>query len=185
MARLRGEIARLESKVQSLTSWPTSTVNRTSNTAAAHAPIGGADRPCAALRRSWGDAVRRYRRLEKAQRPAGHHAGDEALIRCPRCWSARARGDVSRGLGGDEFALYWNMRRGDCGETATRMVERIAACEFSTRARHIRVSVAIGGRLIAARTTGGDHGSRRRGDVQEKVRSGLAAFSQIITVRGR
>ena len=82
----------------------------------------------------------------------GHQAGDEALIRVSEMLVSGVRsGDCVARLGGDEFGII--LEHADeaiAAETATRLVERIAACEFSHEGAPLPLSVAIGVGIIAA-----------------------------------
>jgi diguanylate cyclase (GGDEF)-like protein len=82
----------------------------------------------------------------------GHLAGDEALIRVSQVLVGGVRsGDCVARLGGDEFGII--LEHADeaiAGETAARLVERIAACEFSHDGAPLPLSVAIGVGIISA-----------------------------------
>ncbi len=82
----------------------------------------------------------------------GHQAGDEALIRVSEMLVSGVRsGDCVARLGGDEFGII--LEHADdaiATETATRLVERIAACDFSHEGAPLPLSVAIGVGIIAA-----------------------------------
>jgi diguanylate cyclase (GGDEF)-like protein len=82
----------------------------------------------------------------------GHQAGDEALIRVSEMLVSGVRsGDCVARLGGDEFGiLLEHADEAIAAETATRLVERIAACEFSHEGAALPLSVAIGVGIIAA-----------------------------------
>ncbi|MEO8547802.1 MAG: GGDEF domain-containing protein [Sphingomicrobium sp.] len=82
----------------------------------------------------------------------GHHAGDEALIRVSEMLVSGVRsGDCVARLGGDEFGiLLEHADEAIAAETATRLIERIAACEFSHEGAPLPLSVAIGVGIIAA-----------------------------------
>jgi diguanylate cyclase (GGDEF)-like protein len=82
----------------------------------------------------------------------GHQAGDEALIRVSEMLVSGVRsGDCVARLGGDEFGiLLEHADEAIAAETATRLVERIAACEFSHEGAPLPLSVAIGVGIIAA-----------------------------------
>jgi diguanylate cyclase (GGDEF)-like protein len=82
----------------------------------------------------------------------GHQAGDEALIRVSEMLVSGVRsGDCVARLGGDEFGII--LEHADeaiAAETATRLVERIADCEFSHEGAPLPLSVAIGVGVIGA-----------------------------------
>ncbi|HUE80035.1 MAG TPA: GGDEF domain-containing protein [Sphingomicrobium sp.] len=82
----------------------------------------------------------------------GHQAGDEALIRVSEMLVSGVRaGDCVARLGGDEFGiLLEHADEAIANETAARLVERIAACDFSHDGTPLPLSVAIGVGIIAA-----------------------------------
>ena len=82
----------------------------------------------------------------------GHKAGDEALIRVSEMLVSGVRsGDCVARLGGDEFGiLLEHADEAIATETAARLVERIAACDFSHDGAPLPLSVAIGVGIIAA-----------------------------------
>jgi diguanylate cyclase (GGDEF)-like protein len=82
----------------------------------------------------------------------GHQAGDEALIRVSEMLVSGVRsGDCVARLGGDEFGiLLEHADEAIAAETAARLVERIAACDFSHDGAPLPLSVAIGVGIIAA-----------------------------------
>ena len=82
----------------------------------------------------------------------GHKAGDEALIRVSEMLVSGVRsGDCVARLGGDEFGiLLEHADEAIAVETAARLVERIAACDFSHDGAPLPLSVAIGVGIIAA-----------------------------------
>lgn len=81
----------------------------------------------------------------------GHKAGDEALIRVSEMLVSGVRsGDCVARLGGDEFGiLLEHADEAIANETASRLVERIACCEFSHDGAPLPLSVAIGVGMIA------------------------------------
>jgi diguanylate cyclase (GGDEF)-like protein len=153
IARLRNEIARLESKVQQLDQL-------------AHLdPLIGLPNRRGFMRQL--DAliarVQRYGDhgamlfvdidgLKGINDSHGHQAGDEALIRVSEMLVSGVRsGDCVARLGGDEFGII--LEHADdaiATETATRLVERIADCGFSHEGAPLPLSVAIGVGIIAA-----------------------------------
>ena len=82
----------------------------------------------------------------------GHPAGDEALIQVAELLAGGVRkSDCVARLGGDEFGIL--LERADsasAAETAQRLVERIAACEFRYDGHQLKLGVAIGVGLIEA-----------------------------------
>jgi diguanylate cyclase (GGDEF)-like protein len=80
----------------------------------------------------------------------GHQAGDEALIRVSEMLVSGVRsGDCVARLGGDEFGiLLEHADEAIAAETAARLVERIAACDFSHDGAPLPLSVAIGVGII-------------------------------------
>ena len=82
----------------------------------------------------------------------GHKAGDEALIRVSEMLVSGVRaGDCVARLGGDEFGiLLEHADEAIAGETAARLVERIAGSGFSHGGAPLPLSVAIGVGLIQA-----------------------------------
>jgi diguanylate cyclase (GGDEF)-like protein len=153
IARLRGEIARLQSKVQHLDQL-------------AHLdPLIGLPNRRGFMRQL--DAliarVKRYGDhgamlfvdidgLKGINDSRGHKAGDEALIRVSELLVSGVRsGDCVARLGGDEFGIL--LEHADeiiAEETAARLVERIAGCDFSHDGAKLPLSVAIGIGMIDA-----------------------------------
>jgi diguanylate cyclase (GGDEF)-like protein len=80
----------------------------------------------------------------------GHKAGDEALIRVSQMLVSGVRhGDCVARLGGDEFGiLLEHADEAVAKETAARLVERIAASDFSHDGAPLPLSVAIGVGMI-------------------------------------
>jgi diguanylate cyclase (GGDEF)-like protein len=76
----------------------------------------------------------------------GHQAGDEALIQVARLLVGGVRkSDVVARIGGDEFAILLGHSDEDSArETAKRLVDLIASCEFVHGGRTLPLSVAIG-----------------------------------------
>ena len=76
----------------------------------------------------------------------GHPAGDEALIRVAELLMSGVRqGDCVARLGGDEFAiLLAHANEKSAHETAERLVDQIAGCEFRHDGAALPLSVAIG-----------------------------------------
>lgn len=85
----------------------------------------------------------------------GHRAGDEALIEVAELLSCGVRkSDVVARIGGDEFGiLLENADEASAHETASRLIDAIAACEFLHEGNELPLSVAIGVGLIDASDT--------------------------------
>lgn len=151
--RLRGEIARLQSKVQQLDQL-------------AHLdPLIGLPNRRGFMRQLDGliSRVKRYADqgamlfvdidgLKGINDSHGHRAGDEALVRVSEMLVSGVRnGDCVARLGGDEFGiLLEHADQAIASETAARLVERIAECGFSHDGTPLPLSVAIGVGIIAA-----------------------------------
>lgn len=82
----------------------------------------------------------------------GHQAGDEALIRVAQMLVRGVRsGDCVARLGGDEFGvLLEHADEAIAAETAARLVERIAGCDFSHDGAPLPLGVAVGIGMIGA-----------------------------------
>jgi len=80
----------------------------------------------------------------------GHPAGDEALIQVANMLSGGVRkSDCVARLGGDEFGiLLERASEEDARETATRLVSRVAGSEFCFDGACLPLSVAIGVAVI-------------------------------------
>jgi diguanylate cyclase (GGDEF)-like protein len=85
----------------------------------------------------------------------GHRAGDEALIQVADLLSSGVRkSDVCARIGGDEFGiLLENADEDSAHETASRLIDMIAACEFVHNGDELPLSVAIGVGLIDSSDT--------------------------------
>jgi diguanylate cyclase (GGDEF)-like protein len=85
----------------------------------------------------------------------GHQAGDQALIQVARLLSGGVRkSDIVARLGGDEFGiLLVHSDEASARETATRLVELIADCEFIHAGQALPLSVAIGVGMVAGDDT--------------------------------
>jgi diguanylate cyclase (GGDEF)-like protein len=80
----------------------------------------------------------------------GHRAGDEALIQVAGLLSSGVRkSDMVARIGGDEFGiLLENADQASAHETASRLIDLIAGCEFVHDGDELPLSVAIGVGLI-------------------------------------
>jgi diguanylate cyclase (GGDEF)-like protein len=76
----------------------------------------------------------------------GHKAGDMALIQVAELLSGGVRrSDTVARLGGDEFGVLLDQaNEATAQETARRLVDRIADCEFGYDGHRLGLSVAIG-----------------------------------------
>src|SRR4051812_18814967 len=85
----------------------------------------------------------------------GHRAGDEALIQVADLLASGVRkSDVCARIGGDEFGiLLENADEATAHETAGRLIDMIACCEFLHDGDELPLSVAIGVGLIQADDT--------------------------------
>lgn len=85
----------------------------------------------------------------------GHSAGDEALIQVARLLVAGVRkSDVVARVGGDEFAiLLGHSDQEQADETAARLIDIIAGCDFMHGGEPLPLSVAIGAAPIRADDT--------------------------------
>ncbi len=80
----------------------------------------------------------------------GHQAGDQALIQVAQLLSAGVRrGDIVGRLGGDEFGILLEQAsEASAHETAARLGDVIAACDFLHDGDVLPLSVAIGVAMI-------------------------------------
>lgn len=85
----------------------------------------------------------------------GHQAGDEALIVVARLLVGGVRkSDLVARIGGDEFAiLLSHSDEQSAHETASRLVDLIAGCEFEHDSKQMPLSVAIGTAAIQSDDT--------------------------------
>ena len=90
--------------------------------------------------------------LKRINDSHGHRAGDEALIRVSQLLVSGVRsGDCVARLGGDEFGiLLEHADQAVSEETASRLAERIAECDFNHDGAPLPLGVAIGIGIIAA-----------------------------------
>lgn len=85
----------------------------------------------------------------------GHQAGDEALIEVARLLVGGVRkSDIVARIGGDEFAILLSHSDEESArETASRLIEVIAASDFMHRGQPLPLSVAIGAAAISSEDT--------------------------------
>ena len=85
----------------------------------------------------------------------GHVAGDEALIQVARLLVEGVRkSDLVARVGGDEFAVLLDHADEDrAAETAARLIEGIASCDFIHDGESLPLSVAIGATTIQPNDT--------------------------------
>ena len=81
----------------------------------------------------------------------GHKAGDEALIQVASLLVGGVRrSDCVARIGGDEFAiLLTNAPEGVANDTAARLIDEIAGCDFTHDGDSLPLSVAIGVAIIS------------------------------------
>ena len=84
--------------------------------------------------------------LKRINDSFGHQAGDEALIKVAGLLVAGVRkSDCVARLGGDEFGILLEQAdEGSARETAGRLLEHVADCEFCYEGTCLPLSVAIG-----------------------------------------
>jgi diguanylate cyclase (GGDEF)-like protein len=82
----------------------------------------------------------------------GHKAGDEALIQVAELLVGGVRrSDVVARIGGDEFGiLLAHAGEDSANETAARLIQLIAGCDFTHEGDVLPLSVAIGVGMISA-----------------------------------
>jgi diguanylate cyclase (GGDEF)-like protein len=85
----------------------------------------------------------------------GHRAGDQALIEVANLLSGGVRkSDVCARIGGDEFGILLESADDKTAhETAARLIDMIAGCEFMHDGESLPLSVAIGVGLIDSQDT--------------------------------
>lgn len=147
ISRLRGEVARLESRVEEL--------DRLANMDAL-VPIANRrglirqlDMLIARHERHGTPAAMLFVDLDglKALNDAfGHCVGDAALVHLAELMASSVRGtDLVARIGGDEFAILLDHAdQASACETAARLAEKVAACNFCHDDKCLPLSVAIG-----------------------------------------
>jgi diguanylate cyclase (GGDEF)-like protein len=147
VARLRGEVATLEARVEEL--------DRLANmdslvpVANRRGLIAQLDMMIARFDRHGTPAALLFVDVDglKALNDAfGHAAGDAALIHLTEMMVASVRQtDMVARIGGDEFAILLDHAddRSAC-ETAARLADRVAGCEFCFEGKCLPLSIAIG-----------------------------------------
>ena len=85
----------------------------------------------------------------------GHHTGDQALIQVAGLLVGGVRrSDLVARIGGDEFGiLLAHSDELSAHDTATRLINQIAECDFAYEGNALPLSVAIGVGMIAADDT--------------------------------
>ena len=85
----------------------------------------------------------------------GHRAGDEALVQVSRLLTEGLRkSDLVARIGGDEFGIVLgHAEESNAHETASRLVEMIASCDFRHAGEALPLSVAIGVGMIRGEDT--------------------------------
>lgn len=80
----------------------------------------------------------------------GHQSGDEALIKVAEMLVAGVRkSDCVARLGGDEFGILLEVASDETArETANRLLERVADCEFCIEGTCLPLSIAVGYAMI-------------------------------------
>ena len=153
LSRLRAEIARLETRVEEL--------DRLANmdslvpVANRRGLIVQLDRMIARFERHGTPAALLFVDVDglKALNDAfGHAAGDAALIHLTELMVSSVRQtDLVARIGGDEFAILLDHAdEKSAQETAARLAERVAGCEFCFEGRCLPLSIAIGFTLVEA-----------------------------------
>lgn len=152
IARLRGEIARLQATVERLDELAhLDPLVELPNRRGFLRQLEGL---IARVKRYGDDAAMLFVDIDGLKRindSHGHRAGDEALIMVSKLLVSGVRnGDCVARLGGDEFGiLLEHADQAISEETASRLVERIAECDFSHDGAHLPLGVAIGIGIIA------------------------------------
>src|SRR5687768_11355548 len=147
VSRLRGEVARLEARVEEL--------DRLANmdslvpVANRRGLIAQLDMMIARFERHGTPAALLFVDVDglKALNDAfGHAAGDAALIHLTEMMVASVRQtDMVARIGGDEFVILLDHAdEGSACDTAARLADRVAGCEFCFEGKCLPLSIAIG-----------------------------------------
>jgi diguanylate cyclase (GGDEF)-like protein len=151
ISRLRGEVARLESRVEELDRLANmDTLVPVANRRGLTASL---DRMIARHERHGSPAALLFVDVDglKALNDAfGHAAGDAALIHLTEMMVASVRQtDMVARIGGDEFAILLDQadEKSAC-ETAARLADAVADCEFCFEGKCLPLSIAIGFTVI-------------------------------------
>lgn len=151
IARLRGEVARLESRVEEL--------DRLANMDAL-VPVANRrglitvlDRFIARHERHGTPSALLFVDVDglKALNDAfGHAAGDAALIHLTEMMVASVRqNDMVARIGGDEFAILLDHAdETSARDTTARLIDKVAGCEFCFEGKCLPLSIAIGFTVI-------------------------------------
>ncbi len=153
LSRLRAEVARLETRVEELDKL--ANMDSLVPVANRRGLIVQLDRMIARFERHGTPAALLFVDVDglKALNDAfGHAAGDAALIHLTELMVSSVRQtDLVARIGGDEFAILLDHAdEKSAQETAARLAERVAGCEFCFEGRCLPLSIAIGFTLVEA-----------------------------------
>lgn len=153
LSRLRAEVARLETRVEELDKL--ANMDSLVPVANRRGLIVQLDRMIARYERHGTPAALLFVDVDglKALNDAfGHAAGDAALIHLTELMVSSVRQtDLVARIGGDEFAILLDHAdEKSAQETAARLAERVAGCEFCFEGRCLPLSIAIGFTLVEA-----------------------------------
>ena len=151
LSRLRAEVARLETRVEELDKL--ANMDSLVPVANRRGLIVQLDRMIARFERHGTPAALLFVDVDglKALNDAfGHAAGDAALIHLTELMVSSVRQtDLVARIGGDEFAILLDHAdEKSAQETAARLAERVAGCEFCFEGRCLPLSIAIGFTLV-------------------------------------
>jgi diguanylate cyclase (GGDEF)-like protein len=159
ISRLRGQVAQLQERVEQLDhlAHQDSLIDLPNR----RGFVRGLERLIARVSRYDGHAAMLFvdvDGLKSINDTFGHRAGDLALIQVAGLLESGVRkSDFVARIGGDEFGiLLENADEKSASETAARLVEEIAACEFCHERDCLPLSVAIGVGVINANDTAED-----------------------------
>ena len=153
LSRLRAEIARLETRVEELDRL--ASMDSLVPVANRRGLIVQLDRMIARHERHGTPAALLFVDVDglKALNDAfGHAAGDAALIHLTELMVSSVRQtDLVARIGGDEFAILLDHAdEPSARETAARLADRVAGCEFCFAGKCLPLSIAIGFTLVQA-----------------------------------